>query len=85
MVFSIQLYDRISCTVMSPSRAPPGDAVTRCRDTIDAVSSAVGHKYAREKGELLHLLAAPHIQVSPNFFIKIVKINNTPVTVQISI
>lgn len=48
---------------MSPSRAPPGDGIVRCRDAVDLVSSAMGHKYVREKGELLHLLSLPHIQV----------------------
>lgn len=58
-----QLYDRISCTVMSPSRAPPGDAVSRCRDTIEAILTAPGHKYGRERNELAQLLSLPHIQV----------------------
>lgn len=48
---------------MSPSRAPPGDAIMRCRDTIDVVSAAPGHKYNREKCELLQLLSLPHLQV----------------------
>lgn len=60
----VQLYDRISCTVMSPSRAPPGDAVSRCRDAVDAIHLATGHKLGREKAELLQLLSLPHIQVS---------------------
>ncbi|XP_055381359.1 peripheral plasma membrane protein CASK-like [Condylostylus longicornis] len=60
----LQLFDRISCTVMSPARAPPGDAVSRCRDAIDAVSSSSGHKFARDKGELIQLLSLPHLQVS---------------------
>ncbi|XP_037910081.1 peripheral plasma membrane protein CASK-like [Hermetia illucens] len=60
----LQLYDRISCTVMSPSRAPPGDAVSRCRDAIDAISSSSGHKNIREKSELMQLLSLPHLQVS---------------------
>lgn len=60
----VQLYDRISCTVMSPSRAPPGDAVSRCRDAIDAISSSSGHKNIREKSELMQLLSLPHLQVS---------------------
>lgn len=58
-----KLFDRISCTVMSPSRAPPGDAVSRSRDTIDAILSASGHKYGRERNELLQLLSLPHLQV----------------------
>ncbi|XP_037025999.1 peripheral plasma membrane protein CASK isoform X3 [Bradysia coprophila] len=58
----LQLYDRISCTVMSPSRTPPGDGILRCRDAIDIVSSAPGHKYIRDRNELLQLLTLPHIQ-----------------------
>lgn len=50
---------------MSPSRAPPGDGILRCRDAIDiVVSSAPGHKYIRDRNELLQLLTLPHIQVS---------------------
>lgn len=48
---------------MSPARTPPGDAVSRSRDAIDAVASSSGHKYAREKTELMQLLTSPHIQV----------------------
>lgn len=59
-----QLYDKISCTVMSPIRAPPGDAVARCRDTIELIISAPGHKYNCEKNELLQLLSQSHVQVS---------------------
>lgn len=66
-MFFFQLYDRISSTVMSPSRAPPGDAVLRMRDTMDAISTAQGHKNNREKNELLQLLSMPHVQVSSNF------------------
>ncbi|XP_055686271.1 peripheral plasma membrane protein CASK isoform X7 [Lutzomyia longipalpis] len=58
----LQLYDRISCNVMSPSRAPPGDGVARCRDAVEAISLAHAHKYTREKAELLQLLSLPHIQ-----------------------
>lgn len=61
---SHQLYDKISCTVMSPTRAPPGDAVARCRDAIEAIISAPGHKYNCEKNELLQLLSQSHVQVS---------------------
>ncbi|XP_052863683.1 peripheral plasma membrane protein CASK-like [Anopheles cruzii] len=60
----LQLFDRISSSVINPSRAPPGDAISRCRDAIDAISSAAGHKYGREKAELISLLGSPHIQVS---------------------
>uniref|UniRef100_A0A182VZI8 Protein kinase domain-containing protein n=1 Tax=Anopheles minimus TaxID=112268 RepID=A0A182VZI8_9DIPT len=59
----LQLFDRISSSVINPSRAPPGDAISRCRDAIDAISSTAGHKYVREKSELINLLGSPHIQV----------------------
>lgn len=49
---------------MSPTRAPPGDAVARCRDAIEAIISAPGHKYNCEKNELLQLLSQSHVQVS---------------------
>lgn len=49
---------------MSPSRAPPGDAINRCRDAVDAIQSATSHKYSRDRTELVHLLGSPHIQVS---------------------
>ena len=63
-----QLYDRVSSSVINPGRAPTGDAISRCRDAIDAISSAPGHKYGREKGELINLLGSPHIQVSDAVF-----------------
>lgn len=56
---------------MSPTRTPPGDGVLRCRDAIDIVSSAPGHKYIRDRNELLQLLTLPHIQVSEHNFIQI--------------
>ncbi|XP_038114085.1 peripheral plasma membrane protein CASK isoform X8 [Culex quinquefasciatus] len=58
----LQLYDRISSSVINPLRAPPGDAISRCRDVVDAISSAPGHKQAREKAELINLLGSSHIQ-----------------------
>uniref|UniRef100_A0A182QG50 L27 domain-containing protein n=1 Tax=Anopheles farauti TaxID=69004 RepID=A0A182QG50_9DIPT len=58
----LQLFDRISSSVINPSRAPPGDAISRCRDAIDAISSTGGHKYGREKSELINLLGSSHIQ-----------------------
>lgn len=48
---------------MSPSRTPPGDAVSRCRDAVDAIHMATGHKLQREKAQLLQLLSLPHLQV----------------------
>lgn len=53
---------------MSPSRAPPGDAINRCRDAVDSIQSATSHKYSRDKAELVHLLGSPHIQVSAIFY-----------------
>lgn len=61
---------------MSPSRAPPGDAVLRCRDTIEAVSGAPGHKYNRERCELLQLLTLPHLQVRKSFVLYPLVCNN---------
>lgn len=54
---------------MSPTRAPPGDAVVRCRDVIDIIISAPGHKYNCERNELLQLLSQSHVQVSGNWFL----------------
>lgn len=65
--FNLQLYDRISCTVMSPARLPPGDAVSRCRDAMEAIRNATGHKLQREKAYVLQLLSLPHMQVGQEF------------------
>jgi calcium/calmodulin-dependent serine protein kinase len=62
-----KLFDRISSKVMSPSRAPPGDGINRCRDAVDSIQSATSHKYSRDRAELVHLLGSPHIQVSDDF------------------
>lgn len=62
--FHKKLFDRISSQVMSPSRAPPGDAINRCRDAVDSIQAATSHKYSRDRAELVHLLGSPHIQVS---------------------
>lgn len=64
----VKLFDRISSQVVSPSRAPPGDGINRCREAVDAVQSATSHKYSRDRAELVHLLGSPHIQVSEAFF-----------------
>lgn len=53
---------------MSPSRAPPGDAINRCRDAVDSIQAATSHKYSRDRAELVHLLGSPHIQVSDDFW-----------------
>ncbi|KAI9581278.1 hypothetical protein GQX74_011214 [Glossina fuscipes] len=65
----LQLFDRISSTVMSPSRAPPGDAVSRCRDVIEVLSSPPCTNYLID--ELMQLLASPHIQEFMLFLWKI--------------
>lgn len=52
---------------MSPQRAPNSDAIIRCRDVIDIIISAPGHKYNCERNELLQLLSQSHVQVSGNF------------------
>jgi hypothetical protein len=49
---------------MSPSRAPPGDAVSRGRDVVEAIQMSNERKNARDKNELIQLLGLPHIQVS---------------------
>ncbi|XP_031630042.1 peripheral plasma membrane protein CASK isoform X2 [Contarinia nasturtii] len=58
----LQLYDTISSIEMPQGRVPPGDGVARCRDAIEAIISAPGHKYNCEKNELLQLLSQSHIQ-----------------------
>lgn len=55
---------------MSPTgRAPPGDSVARSRDVAEVILSAPGHKYTRERNELLQLLSHPHVQVNILFFV----------------
>ncbi|XP_017058399.1 peripheral plasma membrane protein CASK isoform X2 [Drosophila ficusphila] len=62
----LQLFDRIAASVVtSNGRAPAAEAVGRCRDVLELLSSAaggnsLGGKYAKD--ELLQLLAAPHMQ-----------------------
>ncbi|XP_017007461.1 peripheral plasma membrane protein CASK isoform X2 [Drosophila takahashii] len=62
----LQLFDRIAATVVtSNGRAPAAEAVGRCRDVLELLSStaggnSLGGKYAKD--ELLQLLAAPHMQ-----------------------
>ncbi|EDW43096.1 GM23691 [Drosophila sechellia] len=63
----LQLFDRIAATVVtSNGRAPAAEAVGRCRDVLELLSStsggnSLGGKYAKD--ELLQLLAAPHMQL----------------------
>ncbi|KAH8294195.1 hypothetical protein KR054_009338 [Drosophila jambulina] len=65
----LQLFDRIAATVVtSNGRAPAAEAVGRSRDVLELLSStaggnSLGGKYAKD--ELLQLLAAPHMQVTP--------------------
>ncbi|XP_039231853.1 peripheral plasma membrane protein CASK isoform X5 [Drosophila yakuba] len=62
----LQLFDRIAATVVtSNGRAPAAEAVGRCRDVLELLSStsggnSLGGKYAKD--ELMQLLAAPHMQ-----------------------
>jgi calcium/calmodulin-dependent serine protein kinase len=53
---------------MSPSRAPPGDAVSRGRDVVEAIQMSSDRKCAREKSELVQLLGLPHIQVCVSLY-----------------
>ncbi|XP_065346326.1 peripheral plasma membrane protein CASK isoform X9 [Cloeon dipterum] len=39
----LELYDRISSRAISPSRAPPSDAVQRCRDLTDWLRDSLVH------------------------------------------
>ncbi|CAO1441355.1 unnamed protein product [Diamesa serratosioi] len=59
----LQIFDRISSTVASTARTPLGDAISRCRDSVDAIQAVTSHKYSRDRAELVHLLGSPHIQV----------------------
>jgi hypothetical protein len=74
----LQLYDRISSRAISPSRAPPSDAVQRCRDLTDwlrdtLVSVGVSNHQAHhtptnnnvqaEMRELATILMKPHFKV----------------------
>lgn len=67
-----QLYDRISSKVVSPVRAPPSDAVIRCRDLLDALRDyeqslspgVLELEISGEIEELRELLTHPHFKVS---------------------
>lgn len=59
----LQLFDRISSNVITTSRSPSGDAISRCRDAVDSIQSAASQKLSRDRSELVHLLGSPHIQV----------------------
>lgn len=65
-MFFFQLYDRISSKVVSPTRAPPGDAVQRCREAIDALA-ILERRQDIDIGdveELRDILTRPHSRVS---------------------
>lgn len=67
-----QLYDRISSKVVSPTRAPPSDAVQKCRDTLDALRdldqttspSDLELELSGDLEELREILSRPHFRVS---------------------
>lgn len=65
----LQLYDRISSKVVSPTRAPPSDGVQRCRDALDALVMLEHRRDVdpRDLDELRELLARPHLRVSTLF------------------
>lgn len=65
LCFLFQLYDRISSKVVSPARAPPSDAVQRCREAIDALA-ILEHRPdvdINDVEELRDLLTRPHSRV----------------------
>ncbi|XP_075210519.1 peripheral plasma membrane protein CASK-like [Lycorma delicatula] len=67
----LELYDRISSKVVSPTRAPPSDAVQKCRDTLDAIRdleqttspSDLELELSGDLEELREILSRPHFRV----------------------
>jgi hypothetical protein len=64
-----QLYDRISSKVVSPTRAPPSDAVQKCREVAEVLreldqNSPELESEIVELEELRDILARPHVRVS---------------------
>jgi hypothetical protein len=64
-----QLYDRISSKVVSPTRAPPSDAVQKCREVAEVLrefdqNSPELESDLVELEELRDILARPHVRVS---------------------
>jgi hypothetical protein len=64
-----QLYDRISSKVVSPTRAPPSDAVQKCREVAESLreldqNSPELESDFEELQELRDILARPHVRVS---------------------
>ncbi|KDR21602.1 Peripheral plasma membrane protein CASK, partial [Zootermopsis nevadensis] len=65
----LELYDRISSKVVSPTRAPPSDAVQKCREVAEALrefdqNSPDVESDLGEVEELRDILARPHLRVS---------------------
>ncbi|XP_069668969.1 peripheral plasma membrane protein CASK-like isoform X2 [Periplaneta americana] len=65
----LELYDRISSKVVSPTRAPPSDAVQKCREVAEALreldlNSPELEAELGELEELRDILARPHVRVS---------------------
>ncbi|XP_024084789.1 peripheral plasma membrane protein CASK isoform X2 [Cimex lectularius] len=64
----LELYDRISSKVVSPTRAPPSDAVIKWRDVVDtlrdheSVANDMDLDLVRTAEELKHLLQKPHFK-----------------------
>lgn len=66
----LELYDRISSKVVSPTRAPPSDAVQKCRDVLDALRdfeqstspADLELEVSGEIEELREILGRPHIK-----------------------
>ena len=68
-----QLYDRISSKVVSPTRAPPSDAVQKCREVAELLreldqNSPELESEIVELEELRDILARPHVRVSKRGF-----------------
>lgn len=65
-IYILQLYDRISSKVVTPVRAPPGDAVQRAKDAADALRELEHRRDTdhRDLQELRDLLCRPHFKVS---------------------
>lgn len=61
-----QIYDKISSSVISPTRSPPWDSFIRCREVIEMFSSLYGYNSAsnQDRNELLQLLSRPTFLVS---------------------
>ncbi|KAK4881098.1 hypothetical protein RN001_004417 [Aquatica leii] len=60
----LELFDRICSKVVTPVRAPPSDAVQRCRNVIDALRELEHRRDVdhRDLQELKELLNRPHLK-----------------------